>query len=64
MACLFGFLGLVLLFFGVTGLMSGSARGKWGRQHSGGTAFVISLVRTLIGGGLVVFAIYKLVTGG
>ncbi|MCA9184375.1 MAG: hypothetical protein R3E01_25665 [Pirellulaceae bacterium] len=53
-----GVIGLLLLFYGISGLKSGSPRGKFGVQLTGGAATVTSMIRLIMGIGLLIFAAY------
>ncbi|MBS0265260.1 MAG: hypothetical protein JSS02_25225 [Planctomycetes bacterium] len=56
-------IGAILAFTGVSSLMSGEARGKWGTRHSGGMARFIGLIRLVAGIGAGIFGIYQMVAG-
>ena len=56
-------IGLALLFFGITGLTSGSTQGKFGNTLSGGSATAVSVVRLIGGIGAILFAIYVAMFG-
>lgn len=55
------FLGLLLIGWGVAGLMSGKARSKWGTQFEGNQANILSIVRLVAGIAVCLFGIYKMV---
>ncbi|TWU42686.1 hypothetical protein [Novipirellula artificiosorum] len=56
-------LGCALLYFGVAGLKSGTARDKYGNELTGGLAKLSSLVRFIGGIGLIGTAIYIAIFG-
>ncbi|MDB2686201.1 hypothetical protein N9Y42_03250 [Mariniblastus sp.] len=56
-------LGLVLVYFGITGLKSGATKGKYGNQLTGGTATAVSMVRLIGGVGAIGVGIYIAIFG-
>lgn len=58
---LFLVIGLVLLGFGISDLVTGKARGKWGEQMTGGMASLMGIVRLIGGIGCAGFGAFKLV---
>ena len=54
-------LGLVLLGFGVTALMSGKSTGKYGQKFEGPMAHLHGAVLTIFGVGVLIFGAIKLV---
>ena len=60
---IFGVIGLVLLYFGIVGLMSGKAKDKYGNELTGGVAMLSSVVRAVAGVGLIGMAIYISIFG-
>ena len=57
------FLGGVLVLSGVTGLRSGRATNKWAFEMTGGMAATVSTIRLLIGVGVCLFGLSKMVAG-
>jgi len=53
-------LGFVLLTFGLIALRTGRARGKWGNEMEGPTAYLHGGVLTIAGAGSLGFALFKL----
>ena len=51
-------LGLVLLYYGVAGIKSGTTRDKYGNEITGGLAAIGSYARAIAGVGLIGTAIY------
>jgi len=60
MAAIFGVLGVVLLVIGALNFMTGRATGKWGSQHSGGTALFLAAIRVVGGIVCIGVALYSL----
>ena len=60
---LFLAIGGVLTAYAIAGLKSGKTRGKYGREHEGGSAQFLSIVRLLAGLGFCGFALYKMFGG-
>lgn len=63
LSAIFTILGLALIYFGVTGLIKGSTTGKYGKKHSGGTAKFISILRLILGVGLIGVSLYVAIFG-
>jgi hypothetical protein len=57
------FLGLVLLYFGVVGLRSGTTKDKFGNELRGGMATLSSVIRVVAGIGLICMAGYLSIFG-
>jgi hypothetical protein len=55
-------IGALLLFFGISALISGRSTDKWGREHQGGTAYLVGGIQTLFGAGATLFGLFKLVS--
>lgn len=55
--------GSLLVFFGLRGWKSGSTRGKYGEEISGGLGKTVSGMRLLLGAGFVAFGLFQLVKG-
>ena len=58
-----GLFGIVLLYFGVTGLLNGTTKGKYGQTHTGATATFISVLRLIMGVGAIGVGIYVAIFG-
>jgi len=58
---IFLLIGLVLLGFGISDLVTGKARGKWGTEMTGGMASMMGIVRLVAGIGCAGFGAFKLV---
>ena len=56
-------LGSVLVYFGIAGLKSGETKGKYGNQLSGGTASMVSVLRLVMGIGVIGVGIYVAIFG-
>lgn len=56
-------LGIVLLYYGVLGLKTGTTRDKYGNEMTGGLAALGSIARTIAGVGLIGAAIYVALFG-
>jgi hypothetical protein len=56
-------LGGLLLAFGIRALLTGRSHAKYGIELQGPVAYAHGGVLALIGGGIVLFGLYKLVTG-
>jgi len=56
-------LGVVVLVFGIVGLRAGTTRDKRGNQLSGGTALTMSIMRLVVGIGLIGGALFVAVKG-
>jgi len=54
-------IGLVLLGFGISDLVTGKARGKWGTEMTGGMASLMGIIRLVAGVGCAGFGLFKLV---
>jgi hypothetical protein len=54
-------IGLALLAYGVSDLVTGKARGKWGTEFTGGMASMMGIVRLVGGIGCVGFGVFKLI---
>jgi len=54
-------IGLVLLGFGISDLVTGKARGKWGTEMTGGMASMMGIIRLVAGVGCAGFGLFKLV---
>ena len=57
---LFLLIGLALLGWGISDLLTGKAYGKWGTQMTGGTALAMGIVRLVAGIGCAGFGAFKL----
>lgn len=55
-------LGLALLGFGISALVTGQSRGKYGREMKGSTAYVHGAILAVAGVGCVLFALYQLIS--
>jgi hypothetical protein len=55
-------LGALLLWFGISSLMTGRASGKWGQQYEGGMAYFMGGIRVVAGGVVVLFGLFKIAT--
>jgi hypothetical protein len=58
---LFLVIGLLLLGFGISDVVTGKARGKWGTEFTGGTASLMGIIRLVAGLGCTGFGLFKLV---
>ena len=58
-----GLLGIVLLYFGITGLRNGTTKGKYGQTHTGATATFVSVLRLIMGVGAIGVGIYVAIFG-
>ena len=63
LGAIFLVLGFTLLSFGVKALLTGRSTGKYGHEFEGASAYLHGAMLTIAGGGCVLFALYKLVTG-
>jgi hypothetical protein len=54
-------IGVVLLGFGISDLVTGKARGKWGTEMTGGMASLMGIIRLIGGLGCAGFGLFKLV---
>ena len=57
-------LGLILVGLGVSALLTGRARTKYGGQVEGGQAMVLAIVWLVFGIACVAFGLFKMVGGG
>jgi hypothetical protein len=58
---IFLLIGLALLGWGISDLVTGKARGKWGTEMTGGTAAAMGIIRLVAGAGAAGFGVFKLV---
>jgi len=62
LGCIFLVLGSVVAGFGVAALVTGRAKTKWGNELQGPLAYLQGGVMTLVGSGIGIFGLVKLVS--
>ena len=56
-------IGAALVTYGMRNVFTGTTRNKWGMEVEGAEADLYGVIRMAAGVGLILFGIYKLITG-